>query len=182
MSGKTLRLIALFCLSFVVVGCNTMHVETNKDPNYQANIHRLVIVENLGGASFQGSLDKNLTSMINACGAKPTFVNLVQIIKDPSHRILKKDANGISYDALLTIEMTSSDQLTRYGAPVGTPTYHYTLTLIDPGSGKKVWKALMTFVTGNVILSDKGQLLASDIITQMNKDGLFTECVPKDPN
>jgi hypothetical protein len=180
--SKNIKLIAFLSFSLSVVGCTTtMRVESNKAPDYTANIHRLAIIENLGPVNFQQSFDKNLTEMMRTCGAQATFINPLQIFQDPTGSVLTKGASGNSFDAVLTIELTSFDQLTRYGVPVGDPgQYHYAFTLKNT-DGKKVWKALITFVAGNVILSDKGQVFASDVVKQMNTDGLFTGCTPIQP-
>lgn len=181
MHNNNLRPFALLCLMFFVTGCTIMRAGSIKDPNYTASIHRLAIVEQLGPAPFQESFDKNLKDMMHACGADVTFVSLGQILTDPSRSALKKDANGNPFDSVLTIDITSYQQLTRYGVPIGAPdNFHYTLTLRDAG-GKKVWKSLMIFTAGNVVTSDKGQIFAADVIKEMNKDGLLaTGCTVPD--
>ncbi|MDE2029821.1 MAG: hypothetical protein KGI97_04570 [Alphaproteobacteria bacterium] len=180
MLGVRVPRVFLLCLILPVMGCTIMHAESIKDPNYKANIRRLAIVEQLGPSYFQDSFNKNLTEMLHTCGAQVTLVSAGEAFANPSGPVLKKDANGNAFDAALTIVLTSYQRLTRYGMPIGDPdNFHYTFTLRDAG-GKEVWKSLMVFDSGNVVLADKGLIFAADVVKKMNNDGLFTGCAPPD--
>ena len=177
MHSDIVKVTAFLCLLPAITGCSYGWPQSIKAPDYNANIQKLAVIENLGAIPFRESFNKTLTAMVRSCGAQITFISTQQL---PAANSRENSANGASnpnaFDATLSIEVTSFTQVTRFGFAIGEPdSYNYTLSLKDTG-GKNVWKALMNFYAGSVVIADKGDVFASEVVAQMNKDKILTGC------
>jgi hypothetical protein len=175
MNRKFLRAVPFVFFTIMSSGCTTLKYESNKDPNYSGNIKYLAIVESMASAPFTNTFNTNLTSMLGKCGIS-TFNLNIPINEDAIRAVMaKNNATERKLDSSLSIAAVAFTK-NGYGSIIS---YDYELILRD-ARGQKVWKAQMTFMSDSIALvgKDKGQALASDIITHMNKDGVLAGCSP----
>jgi hypothetical protein len=172
-SKKLLKSAIFVLLAVGAAGCTTTKYASNKDQNFSGKIKYLGITTSMASAPFVGTFNSNLASMLSNCGITPIFLNTPLDENSIRGAMQKTYGATIKLDSTISIAAVAFTK-NGYGTILS---YDYELILRD-SRGQKVWKAQMNFLPDSVALvgKDKGQALASEIVTHMTKDGALAGC------
>ena len=183
----TLAFLLLACTS-----CARTNIESLKQPDYQFTSNRLLVIEQLEANPIQQGFTTSFPEFMNACGVK-TFTEILPDrtvntyhSQEPIRNAIATHVQRENIDTVLQISFTSALVKMAYGAPAGTFSYDYNVTLKNL-EDKKLWTSTVT-LSPNILLAggilgtntkDMGTTLARDIVQQLKNDGVLTHCPEK---
>jgi hypothetical protein len=180
---KTGIIIPALCFLCFLVGC-APHSETtsNKMPDYNAEPKRVFLVSYIGndfGGDFYKAFVEKVDALVGECGAEFAMTTVSSLDLDP--KVHTQKINNFRPDALLSLRHPSGT-IGYSNTRDGIVKVIYEAELVDVVSRKPALRAHFDFFKGSPTraeLSSKsyiGEALATDLVNQLKKDGIFRSC------
>jgi hypothetical protein len=179
-----LRARLIWCVA-AVTACSYGHgtITSKKAENYGKQPTRLFVVEQMGAMfePYSPAFQKALANAIKDCGVTGAFSVLPPEVpslsfSDQGRASALRDAaaqqSQFGPDGVLYITFTSGGQTGDAGL------LHYLLDLRDAETKRTVWKGLVEFRIAFISAEtdQPARALATEIVAQMAKDGIFRSC------